>query len=138
MQLALCGDFITLWRIASRFAKRPHSAVPSLHCGAFLTLLPSPSLFLFIFFHPKKKYYKEREEEERERRKEEGGSVRGSSKVRNRSRHRSCGPWGPIPDYSVPHLEPLERSVEWSPALKVLTGHKSGAPTPRKLIINEL
>ena len=76
---------------------------------------------------------------ERATRRVAGGSALRLSKQRQRAEvvEGAAGRVGPIPDHSVPHLEPLERSDEWSPALKVLTRHKNGAPTPREPIINE-
>ena len=48
------------------------------------------------------------------------------------------GPRGLMPNGLMSYLGPLERSAEWSPALKVLSRHKYGADAPRILIINEL
>jgi hypothetical protein len=59
-------------------------------------------------------------------------SVRKPPQSEDDAEAAEAGRGGLIPDCGMPYLEPFERSVEWSPALKVLTGHKNGAPTPRK------
>ena len=60
------------------------------------------------------------------------GAVVAEGKAERRSSEAAAGRRGLIPDCGMPYLEPFERSVEWSPALKVLTRHKNGAPTPRQ------